>query len=134
MSTAVIFSIDPKDMYETMKFYRHACDLKAGGKMVGKIIPCIGGYEGQLEQSFAVAEADFFRHFFQSPFCLKQKTFMSVLTSGKHQIAQIEDWQTEEVLTKGRLEEVTMKKAFKSKGFTYRPDMNAYWVLREKTQ
>lgn len=132
MSTAVIFSIDPKDMYETMKFYRHACDLKAGGKMLGKIIPCLSMYEGELEQSFLVKEADFFRHFFQSQYCMNQDTFMTVSTSGKHQIARIEDWYTEEVLTKGRLEEVTMKKAFKSKGFTYRPDMNAYWILREK--
>lgn len=56
----IIFSIDNvNDTHTLAKFLRHIDTQRAMGKMKGKMVHCIGMYDGMLEPSFLLTQEDF---------------------------------------------------------------------------
>lgn len=128
MPPVVIFSIDDQSVYGLMKFYRRASELEAMQKLEGKIVPCIGMYEGVFEFSWIATEEDFLEHF--DDLASGQKTLLKVTTdSGGRMFAKLVNYRDHSEIRKGRLVEVDPETAIKGAAFTYRLDLDKYWVM-----
>jgi hypothetical protein len=97
------------------------------GKLKGKIIPTIGCYEDQPEVSFICMEEDFYDHIFWSGYLDNQESFLYV-AGDKHMTATIQD-RNANVLKSGRMKGVGALVASEEASWTYRPDLNQYYIL-----
>jgi hypothetical protein len=111
-----------------MKFYRTVADKQAMMKLKGSVFPCIGMYEGVMEFSWIAAETDFSNYLVQ--FTTNQKTLLRVVTDGGGtMLASLLDNKTRNIVEKGRLKSVDTSTALRYNNFTYRPDLDIYWVM-----
>jgi len=61
---SILFAPDGEEnLHELKKFIKYADDLRALGKLVGQVIPCIGCYKGKLENSFLCLAVDYDKYF-----------------------------------------------------------------------
>lgn len=118
-----LFSIDGVDDTHTLaKFLRHFDTQRALCKTRGPLIHCIGMLDGKLEQSFICHIDDWIEHIVPFGYTKDQEAVITI--SGPKQECFIG------VDFIGCMVEVSKKKAFKSIGFTYRPDQDKYWVIK----
>lgn len=123
-----IFVIDNHTSLRVMaRFLRFVDELRAMGKTNGKVLQCVGSWGGVLEPSFICRTDDFEKHFKDSGYLDQQGCFLQVSECNK-QYAQLlfPDGSTEFV---GSLQDVSKEEAMKHDGWTYRPDLNTYWVV-----
>lgn len=124
----VIFSIDNWwDLHTLAKFTRHVDTLRSMGKLQGNVVSLVGCYEDVLETSFLVTERDFEDHVLTSDYVKGQHSFMYV-SEQKQMPARIVT-QDGEILQRGRLKQVSVINALDQSGWTYRPDVNTYYIL-----
>lgn len=121
----VIFSIDnATDVHTLAKFLRHIDTQDVMYKMKGKMIQCIGSYQGKLEISWIIGREDFDKHVRNSGYVNNQESFLYV--SGKEMNAELYYQQSGVLEILGRLEETSNP----SGDFTYRPDIDIYWSIK----
>lgn len=124
----IIFSIDDQSVYGLMKFYRAVADKQAMMKLKGGVIPCVGMYEGVMEFSWIATEEDFKNHF--TEFAINQNSVFRVVTDGSGiMLGTLYNNKTGDVIQKGRLRDVDPETALRHNSFTYRPDLDKYWVM-----
>lgn len=127
-----IFSIDNHTDLRTMaRFLRYLDELRAMNKLSGNVVQCIGSWEGKLEPSFLCRSDDWFKFIAHSTYVEGQECVMQVSECNK-QYAQLVynhggDWMDTWFL--GSLKDVDKEGAMMHKGWTYRPDLNTYWVV-----
>lgn len=119
----VLFSIDNvTDIHILAKFLRHFDTQRALMKTKGNLVQCIGMWKGKLEVSFLCREEDYEE--FVKPLGFTNKQDCVILVSGPKMECFIDDFFI------GQMEEVSKEEAFRSEGFTYRPDLDIYWVVK----
>ena len=128
----VLFSIDKADDTHTLaKFLRHFDTQMAMQKTKGVLVQCIGQWKGKLEVSFLCRLDDYIEHI--KPFGFTQDQECIFLISGWDMETFILDFDAEgemQLEPVGNMVQVTAAEAFANDGFTYRPDIDAYWVLK----
>lgn len=119
----VLFSIDNvTDTHTLAKFLRHFDTQVALKKTKGFLVQCIGMWKGQPEVSFLCREEDYEALVLPLEFTKSQECV--IVVSGRNMECFINNNYI------GRMVEVDKEKAFKSDGFTYRPDLDKYWVIK----
>lgn len=122
-----IFSVDNHtNLREYAKFLHYLSVLEATKATKGNIIPCIGSYEGYLEPSFICLTEDFRNHIVDRSWVKDQECVMEISECNK-KYTQLR-YQDGSTLYLGCMKDVPAEEAYKATGFTYRPDMDTYWV------
>ena len=122
-----IFSIDNvNDIHTLAKFTRYMDEHRAMGKLKGGIKVCIGSYKGELEQSFTMLTSDFQSFVKTSGYVANQESILEVSECNKQYADLVFSDGTRESI--GSLKDVTKEEAMKHEAWTYRPDLNKYWV------
>lgn len=123
----VIFSIDNvNDTHAMAKFMRHMDTQRAMGKMSGNMVHCIGSYKGEIEPSFLMRFDDFQEHVIGRGFVENQESILRVSECNKQYAELVYADQSRESI--GSLKSVSKDEAMKHDAWTYRPDLNIYWV------
>lgn len=123
-----IFSIDKwYEVHQIAKFLRHVDTLSALQKLQGRVIPCVGSYEGVLEVSYICRSDDFDTHILNSGYVSGQESFVRLSECNK-QYAELEYQHTGVRKSLGSLKSVDKDTAMKETAWTYRPDLNTYWI------
>jgi len=126
MSNYVIFSIDDvNDVHKLSKFLHHVSVLDAMQKTKGKLKVCIGSYKGEMEQSFIMHEDDFHH---VSAYVKGQESFLYVRDGHKGVVYADLHYNDGETVPLGQIKAVSKDEAMQQDAWTYRPDMNVYWV------
>lgn len=124
----VIFSVE-NDLHTRAKFLRHIDTQRAMGYLKGNMVMCIGAYKGVLEDSFILCVEDFDKFVRNSGYLDNQESVLHVRGMRMH--CEFEYLVSGSKEGSGLLVQVTAQEAFKSDGWTYRPDMNTYWIIKE---
>lgn len=129
MTNYVLFSIDNVTNTHTLaKFLRHMDTQIVLCKTEGYLVQCIGYYKGRMETSFILNEKDYVDHVLPLEFTEDQECVF--WTTGPEALTYSCPFDLDGGDLIGVLKQTTKKKALKSDGFTYRPDLNAYWVIK----
>ena len=130
----VIFSIDnAHDLHTQAKFLRYMDTLRAMDKLKGNMVLVIGCYKGVLEPAFILKEEDFDGFVRHKGFVDNQESVLHVWDKRMFcELEYLSSTQLDE--SKCRLYEVSEKEAFASEGFTYRPDVKTYWIMKESEE
>jgi hypothetical protein len=99
------------------------------GRATGNLIRTIGSWEKITEWSYVCNREDFNEIVVNGKYVVNQECVLAV-TSCNKAYAQLEDLDTGAITQVGCMHSVTYEEAMKSKGYTYRPDTNAYWVAK----
>lgn len=126
----VIFSIDnAHELHAKAKFLRYVDTLRAMDKLQGNMVLAIGYYKGVLEPSFVMLEQDFDEFVRHRGFVDGQESVLHVWD--KRMFCELEYLNSTQLDEHShRLYEVSAEEALTSEGFTYRPDLNKYWVMK----
>lgn len=123
-----IFSIDnPTDWHQMAKFMRYVDTIRVLQKLKGNIIQCIGSWENKLEHSFICLSEDFEKFIIDSKYVDNQE-YVLLVSQNKKQFAYLKNLKTEEITSIGRLRQVSKKEALSLPCWTYRPDLDLYYV------
>ena len=126
MSSYVVFSIDDvNDVHKLSKFLHHVSVLEAMQKTKGRMQVCIGSYKGMLEQSFIMHEEDFHH---VSAYVKNQESFLYLSDGHKGVVYAELRYSNGETVQLGQVKAVSKDEAMQHDAWTYRPDMNIYWV------
>ena len=132
----VLFSIDNvHDVHVLAKFLRYMDTANAMLKLKTPMVTLIGSYAGELEQSFMLNDEDFKEYVLKLGFVKDQECVMiirdeegTVMRCFLHYISDT----GRDLAYVGNLVEVGKKEALANEdGFTYRPDVNNYWILEK---
>lgn len=128
MFPQVIFAIDDGDTLRTRKrFLKYVDNLVAVGK-VAYCSPCIGMWEGVLENSYMMRESSFMQHVWGTPWVAGQACFL-VVPGDVRQPCRFLSPQGESSEGVGQLKEVGFKEAMLHGGWTYVEATQKYFVL-----
>lgn len=122
-----IFSVDNHtNLRKYARFLRYVSELEAMDKLSGNVIPCISSYEGKLEPSFLCLTKDY-EEFFKNHTSLKEQECVMQISECNKRYAQLvyPDGSTFHL---GCLKDVPAEEAKKKWEWTYRPDMDTYWI------
>ena len=130
----VIFSIDNvHDLHTLSKFLHHVDVQRAMQRMQGEMKLCIGAYKGVLEQSFILNQPVFDAFVEGSEFLQGQESVLLVEDGHKGEMyASL--WYLDQGLRDGEhvslglLKSVDKSVALAQDAWTYRPDLNIYWI------
>lgn len=128
--SVIIFSLDTQEVLAAAAQY-HA--IKCNPLLEGSIMPVFGSWRGKVEQSFVMNLDDFKNHVLHSGWVDNQEAFLVVSSCNK---AYAHLWYPREEGTDacwigvGCMHQVSAEEARQSEGWTYRPDMGAYWVCK----
>lgn len=131
MENYVIFSIDNvHDLRTLSKFTHHLDVMQAMQRLEGSVVLSIGSYKGQMEQSFIMLRDDFDKHVRGSDWIKDQESILH-LEDGHRGVVYgdleyLADGSSEHI---GIMREVPLAEAMKHDGWTYRPDLNTYWIM-----
>lgn len=128
MEKFVIFSIDNvNDLHSLAKFTRYLDTRRSMGELRGNVIICTGSYKGQLETSFLMRRDDFDEHIRNSVYIANQESILRVSECNKQYatLEYLKDGRDEFI---GSLKSVPKDEALMHDAWTYRPDINQYWV------
>lgn len=128
MEKYTIFSIDNvHDIRALAKFTHHIDVLQAMGKLRGQVKTCVGSYKGQLETSFLMRSDDFVDHVQGSVYITGQESILRVSECNKQYatLVYLADDSTEFI---GSLKCVDKDTALAQDAWTYRPDVDQYWI------
>lgn len=149
MGEYVIFAIDNDDNVHTnAKFLRYVDEREVMGKTKGKMKLCIGSYKGKLERSYIMRWDDFMEHIAESGYVDKQESILilrdgyygKVYATLKFNSAYNSDWPAEftnvgyDDLFLGEFKSIPAREAQYEEAWTYRPDLDAYYVCEEITE
>ena len=130
----VIFSIDNVHDLHTLAAFTHFVDVqRAMQRMKGDMKLCIGAYKGVLEQSFILTEHDFAATIEGSLFIDQQESVLLV-EDGHHgemyaSLHYLSNGVCDgEHISLGLLKSVDKSVALAQDAWTYRPDLNIYWI------
>ena len=149
MGEYVIFAIDnDADLHTNAKFLRYMDEREVMGKTKGKMKLCIGSYKGKLERSYIVRWDDFMEHIAESGYVDNQESIL-ILRDGyygvtyatlKFNSAYNTDWPAEfpnvgyDDLFLGAFKSIPANEAQYEEAWTYRPDLDTYYVCEEITE
>jgi hypothetical protein len=123
-----LFTIDfennPQRMNVFINFLRQ-CEKTSEGYFVA----AIGCYRGKRENAFICKQSDFNRFIRGTVYMNGQESVLHV-ASGNKQEAHLEYLADGRRESLGSMHQVTMGEALASDGWTYRPDLDMYWVAR----
>ena len=149
MGEYVIFAIDNDDnVHINAKFLRYVDERQVMGKMKGKMKLCIGSYKGKLERSYIMRWDDFMEHIAESGYVDKQESILilrdgyygKVYATLKFNSAYNSDWPAEftnvgyDDLFLGEFKSIPAHQAQYEEAWTYRPDLDTYYVCEEITE
>ena len=126
-----IFSIDNVDNPHALaKFLRYMDTAKAMQNMTGNLIQCIGSYKGKLEISFILNERDFNKLVRGKWWIENQESVLEVTQCNKSYatLVYLADGARESI---GSLKNVSGVEAMQNDAWTYRPDLDQYWISVE---
>lgn len=130
MFPQVIFAIDGGATLRTRKrFLKYVDNLVAVGK-VAYCSPCIGMWEGVLENSYMMRETDFMQHVCDTWWVAGQVCFL-VVPGDVRQPCRFLSPQGESSEGVGQLKEVGFKEAMLHDGWTYVEATQKYFVLEK---
>ena len=122
-----IFSIDNVSEHRSLsKFLHHMDKEKAIGRMSGNLVQCIGSYKGKLELSFIVSGSDYAAHIANSRWIKDQECVLEVTECNKQYATLI--YGNGEKVGIGSLKSVDKDAALSQEAWTYRPDVDQYWI------
>jgi hypothetical protein len=126
----VIFTIDFENNPLRMNVFLNHIAALPRGEMQGEIIPMLGCYKGQKEHSFICNAQDFDIHIRGTEFIKGQESILHVASGNKMEayLEYLADGRTEQL---GCMHQVPREEALQSEAYTYRPDMNCYWVAKQ---
>ena len=132
MPNYVIFSIDnATDTHTQAKFLRFMDTKRVMSELQMPPVSLIGKYLGKLEHSFMCEEQDFLKYVLPYGWVDGQDCVMVVWTTkAGNMMAYFRGISSVYISPSAPLEQVSAEEAFKSDGFTYRPDLDIYWVVR----
>ena len=149
MGEYVIFAIDNDDNVHTnAKFLRYVDEREVMGKTKGKMKLCIGSYKGKLERSYIMRWDDFMEHIAESGYVDNQESILilrdgyygKVYATLKFNSAYNSDWPAEfpnvgyDDLFLGQFKSIPANEAQYEEAWTYRPDLDTYYVCEEITE
>lgn len=136
MGDYVIFAIDnDADLHTNAKFLRHVDEQRAMMKMNGTMQLCIGSYKGKLERSYIMRWDDFMEHVADSGYVDKQESVLILRDGayGKTYASLKYNDGSDDELNLGVLKPVTAYNAMLEAAWTYRPDLDQYYVCEAFT-
>lgn len=130
----VIFSIDNvTDLHSLSKFLHFVDVQRAMGRLKGEMKLCIGAYKGALEQSFLMTEHDFAHYIEGSEYVVGQESVLLVedghygeTYASLHYL--MDGVRDGEQVHLGLLKSVKKIVALAQGDWTYRPDLDTYWI------
>jgi len=149
MGEYVVFAIDNDgDLHTNAKFLRYVDERVAMQKMDGTMKLCIGSYKGKLERSYIMRWDDFMEHIAESGYVDKQESILilrdgyygKVYATLKFNSAYNSDWPSEfpnvgyDDLFLGEFKSIPAHEAQYEEAWTYRPDLDTYYVCEEITE
>lgn len=132
MKNYVIFAIDnDNDLHTVSKFLRHVDTQRALGNIKGTLKPCIGSYKGQMENSYIMRLDDFDLVVSGSGYVDNQESIL--LVEEGHRGVLYGTLLFSSISMKdqplGILRAVPPERAMTHDGWTYRPDLDTYYVV-----
>jgi hypothetical protein len=133
----VIFSIDDVHEVHTLAKFTHTVDVhRVMQRMQGDMKICVGAYKGVLETSFIMTEQDFAAFIEGSEYVLNQESVLLVEDGHKgntyaslHYLSRgVRDGEHVDL---GILKSVDKSVALMQDAWTYRPDLNIYWITED---
>lgn len=126
----VIFSIDNENVPLCLAIFKQFfAGLQTEGKAKGNLIPIIGAYKGQTENSFLCKESDFWTHIEPAGFCDNQESILYITECNK-KYADLFFLATDETQNLGSMHEVSEAEALASEAYSYRPDKKMFWIAK----
>jgi len=127
----VIFSIDNEDDPFSMRTFMNYIDMVRSRAKTSNLIPCVGSYKGQKENAFMWSLKDFNAHIRGSIFVTRQESILHVASGNKMEaeLEYLDDAATFRMFI-GCMHQVCKEEALVSHAYTYRPDLNMYWVAK----
>ena len=130
MANYVIFSIDNVHDVHALAQFSHHLDMKrAMQKLSGNVVLAIGSYKGVMEQSFILLRDDFDLVVRGSDWIKNQESVLHVEDGYKGVVyGALEYLATGTTEHIGVMREVSQTEAMLHDGWTYRPDLNKYFI------
>jgi len=119
----VVFSIDYDDNGTVRQFFENHFKSYA----TDNLVKLIGMYDGKKENSYLCNERDFKDVVYKSRFIKNQECVMFVTACNKQYTTLVFLEDNKEVYL-GCLKDVSEEIAMQSDAWSYRPDMDKYWV------
>jgi hypothetical protein len=126
----VIFSVDNVHDVRTLAQFSHHLDMKrAMMKLKGRVALAIGSYKGVMEQSFILLRDDFDAVVRGTDWIKGQESVLHVEDGHRGVVyGALEYLSTGSTEHIGVVREVSQSEAMQHDGWTYRPDLNKYWI------
>jgi hypothetical protein len=123
----VIFSIDNGKNPNTALLFESSFNNHP--KRSSNLVPVEGGYEGTLEKSYTCNRKDFNEIVVDWGWVHNQHCVLGI-TSCNKAYAQLE-YVNGDIEQIGCMHSVTKEEALSSLEYTYRPDLNLYWIAKK---
>ncbi len=131
MENVIIFSTDDQSIHGLKKFLRHLDNFKVLGKFKSTPVSAFGAYKGKLEHSFIMTEEDFNNHIKPYSFVDNQESILRIVTDNKGRMLGTLVFSDGTSKSIGRIVETSPQDAVKRDSWTYRQDLDKYWVADE---
>lgn len=118
----VIFSIDDQSPMGVLNFLKHFNERDTKGT----VVQCVGSYKGETEWSFLTLWEDFRDHVAFHNFVGGQESVLRISECNKQYAQLLYQDGAEQSL--GSLKSVSKEEALKHDAWTYRPDLDVYWI------
>ena len=144
MGEYVIFAIDNDDnVHINAKFLRYVDEREVMGKTKGKMKLCIGSYKGKLERSYIMRWDDFMEHIAESGYVDNQESVLILRDGYYGKVYATLKFNNDESkfpnvghndLFLGVFRSIPAHEAQYEEAWTYRPDLDTYYVCEEITE
>jgi len=144
MGEYVIFAIDnDNDVHTNAKFLRYVDEREVMGKTKGKMKLCIGSYKGKLERSYIMRWDDFMEHIAESGYVDEQESILILRDGYYGKVYATLKFNNDESkfpnvgyddLFLGLFKSIPSSEAQYEEAWTYRPDLDTYYVCEEITE
>jgi hypothetical protein len=131
MANYVIFSVDNVQDVRTLAQFSHHLDMKrAMQKTKDSVKTCIGSYKGVMEQSFIMSRDDFDLVVRDSQWIKDQESILHIEDGNAGKVyGELEFLVDGSRQYLGQVSEVSQDEAMQHDGWTYRPDLNKYFIV-----
>jgi hypothetical protein len=131
MANYVIFSVDNVQDVRTLAQFSHHLDMKrAMQKTKDSVKTCIGSYKGVMEQSFIMSRDDFDLVVRGTKWVENQESILHIEDGhGGVVYGALEYLATGTTEHLGVVREASQVEAMQHDGWTYRPDLNKYFIV-----
>jgi hypothetical protein len=130
MANYVIFSVDNVQDVRTLAQFSHHLDMKrAMQKTKDSVKTCIGSYKGVMEQSFIMSRDDFDLVVRGTKWVENQESILHIEDGNAGKVyGELEFLADGSRQYLGQVSEVSQDEAMQHDGWTYRPDLNKYFI------